>query len=140
MIDKISRHDCVGCKACGDICPVGAITYDTDREGFWFPKINKGLCVGCGLCDTTCPVLECRYASSENYRDPKVYKVYHKDKEIRYNSTSGALYYGLADAFLKNGGYIVGCVYDDDWKGAHLRWTEKDNADKIFPERHRRDL
>ncbi len=119
MIDKISRQDCVGCKACGDICPVGAITYDTDKEGFWFPKIKKDLCVGCGLCDTTCPVLECHYASSENYRDPKVYKVYHKDKEIRYNSTSGALYYGLADAFLKNGGYIVGCVYDDDWKGAH---------------------
>ena len=119
MIDKVSKLDCVGCKACGDICPVNAITYEIDKEGFWFPTINNDVCVKCGLCETPCPALKCHYASAENYKEPKVYKVYHKDKNIRYNSTSGALYYGLADAFLKDGGYIVGCVYDDDWKGAH---------------------
>ena len=119
MIDKVSKLDCVGCKACGDICPVNAIAYEIDKEGFWFPTINNDVCVKCGLCETPCPALKCHYASAENYKEPKVYKVYHKDKNIRYNSTSGALYYGLADAFLKDGGYIVGCVYDDDWKGAH---------------------
>ncbi len=119
MISEVSKKDCVGCKACGDICPANAITYEIDEEGFWFPKINFDICVKCGLCDKTCPVLGCHYASQENYKEPEVYKVYHKDKNIRYNSTSGALYYGLADAFLKDGGYIVGCVYNDDWKGAH---------------------
>ena len=119
MIDKVSKLDCVGCKACGDICPVNAITYEIDNEGFWFPTINSDACIKCGLCERACPALKCHYASPENYNEPKVYKVYHKDKSIRYNSTSGALYYGLADAFLRDGGYIVGCVYDDDWKGAH---------------------
>lgn len=119
MIDKVLKQDCVGCKACGDICPVGAIAYDIDKEGFWYPRIDGNICVKCGLCDKTCPALKCNYASQNNYKEPEVYKVYHKDKTIRYNSTSGALYYGLADAFLKDGGYIVGCVYDDDWKGAH---------------------
>ena len=42
MIDKVQRKDCVGCKACGDICPTSAIAFSTDREGFWYPSIDMG--------------------------------------------------------------------------------------------------
>ena len=119
MIDIVSKQDCVGCKACGDICPVNAITYEVDQEGFWYPYIDNKMCIGCGLCEKTCPALQ-RYTSSlKNRTEPKAYKVYHKDDSIRYNSTSGGLYYALAKAFLEEGGYIAGCVYNDDYSGAH---------------------
>ena len=119
MIDIVSGSDCVGCKACGDICPVEAISYKTDEEGFWYPEVNRDVCVNCGLCEKTCPALACHYASGENRKEPKTYKAYHKDKKIRYNSTSGALYYALAETFIREGGYIVGCVYSEDYSRAY---------------------
>lgn len=119
MIDVVSKQDCVGCKACGDVCPVNAITYEIDKEGFWYPHINKKDCINCGLCEKVCPALQKFYAAENCREEPKTYKIYHKDKSIRYNSTSGALYYALAKAFIDDGGYIAGCVYNDDYSGAY---------------------
>lgn len=40
MVDNISKEKCTGCKLCGDICPQKAIIFETDAEGFWYPKID----------------------------------------------------------------------------------------------------
>ena len=42
---------CTQCGICADICPVQAITRDTD--GVW--RINKKICVGCFACVGFCP-------------------------------------------------------------------------------------
>ena len=120
MIDKVQRKDCVGCKACGDICPTSAIAFSTDREGFWYPSIDMGKCISCNLCEKVCPAIKPHAASINFFSTPKTYKVYHVDKNVRYNSTSGALYYALAQTFIEKGDYIVGCVYDEGNTGAHL--------------------
>ena len=99
MIDKVSKSDCVGCKACGDICPKDAISFSVDYEGFWYPAIDMGKCIKCNLCERACPALNVHRSSEQAREIPKTYKVYHKDKDIRYNSTSGALYYALAQGF-----------------------------------------
>lgn len=133
MIDVVSKQDCVGCKACGDVCPANAITYETDKEGFWYPYISKSECINCGLCKKVCPALQKHYSTENCREEPKTYKVYHKDKCIRYNSTSGALYYALAEAFIDNGGYIAGCVYNDDYSGAcHYISNTKEGLKKIM--------
>ena len=119
MIDKVSKSDCVGCKACGDICPKDAISFSVDYEGFWYPAIDMGKCIKCNLCERACPALNVHRSSEQAREIPKTYKVYHKDKDIRYNSTSGALYYALAQGFVENGDYIAGCVYNDGFTGAH---------------------
>jgi NAD-dependent dihydropyrimidine dehydrogenase PreA subunit len=119
MIDKVQRKDCVGCKACGDICPTSAIAFSTDREGFWYPSIDMGKCISCNLCEKVCPAIKPHAASINFFSTPKTYKVYHVDKNVRYNSTSGALYYALAQTFIEKGDYIVGCVYDEGNTGAH---------------------
>lgn len=119
MIDKVEEKDCVGCKACGDICPKYAISFSTDHEGFWYPCIDTDKCVGCNLCERVCPALEVHRSSNEVREVPKTYKVYHKDKDIRYSSTSGGLYYALAQCFVEKGDYIAGCVYNDGFTGAH---------------------
>ena len=32
MIYAVEKEKCTGCKACGDVCPTGAIRFDTDME------------------------------------------------------------------------------------------------------------
>ena len=39
MIDKYKKEQCNGCKMCKDICPLDAISYDVDYEGFWYPSV-----------------------------------------------------------------------------------------------------
>ena len=72
MIDIVSKEDCVGCKACGDICPVNAIAYEIDDEGFWFPKINNEKCVHCEKCSSACPVICTPKRLELNDSEPKV--------------------------------------------------------------------
>lgn len=133
MIDIVEKNKCVGCKACGDICPVGAILYRIDEEGFWYPEINHEKCINCGLCKKVCPALCKFYPCLDMLKKPKSYKVYHKDRIIRYNSASGGLYHGIALAFLKKHGTIAGCVYNEDFSGAHHYMSDKEeDLDRIM--------
>lgn len=133
MIDKVKKKNCVGCKACGDICPKKAISFYTDEEGFWYPLIDQDKCIKCGACDRVCPALKI-HRSDEDYRKrPKTYMTYYKDKTVRYNSTSGGMYYALAEGILERGGYIAGCVYNEDYSGAyHLVSGEKQDLKRIM--------
>lgn len=50
MAYKISDQ-CVGCCACVEACPIGAIT---EADGKC--TINADACVECGACEGACPV------------------------------------------------------------------------------------
>lgn len=49
MVDK---RKCISCGACIDICPVGAISWDTDGKA----KIDPKKCIKCHACEGICPV------------------------------------------------------------------------------------
>lgn len=115
MIDIKDKVDCCGCNACGDICPVKAIEFNNDNEGFWYPKVNLEACINCGLCDKVCPMLHLDSLHSYEQREPKVYGGYHKNIAIRFDSTSGGAFSALANAMYKQGGYVSGAVFNDDW-------------------------
>ena len=51
MAYKINADECLGCGACVDECPVGAIT---EKDGKYV--INADECIGCGNCAESCPV------------------------------------------------------------------------------------
>lgn len=114
MINIIDKHKCNGCKGCAEVCPVGAIEYEVDREGFWYPLVDKKKCIDCGLCNKFCPIESVtKYQAIQN-----VYAGYSRDTEIRKNSTSGGIYEILARYVLSNGGYLVASQYSDDFKSA----------------------
>ncbi len=48
----INREQCIGCQACMECCPFGAISF-LDQEGVC--EVNQALCKGCGTCAATCP-------------------------------------------------------------------------------------
>lgn len=116
MIEQVGKKQCTGCNMCADLCPTQAITFSEDAEGFLFPRVAEEKCIRCGLCVKKCPAIT---EEDHSKQLPEVYAAWSKNDEIRLKSTSGGIYYELAKDFLDNHGYIVGSVYDDDWKGAH---------------------
>ena len=115
MIDKNKKIQCNGCKMCKEVCPKQAITYETDKEGFWYPKVDYTKCVSCELCLKKCPNISHK-ASTKNAPDVKA--VWSVDDTIRLSSTSGGAFYEFAKYIIEHGGYVVGCVYSNDFKSA----------------------
>lgn len=116
MIDKFENKECNGCKACEFICPTSAISYDIASDGFWYPRVDNSKCVSCGKCIKKCPN---KTPLNNKKHDPIVKAAWSNDSDIRLASTSGGAFYEFAKYILVKGGYVVGCVYDDDFKGAH---------------------
>ena len=115
MINITNKRECCGCKACEDICPKEAISFSTDEEGFWYPRVNKSTCIDCHLCEKVCPILHHEGLSDGNNSRPETFILQHKDVEERFNSTSGAAYPAIARWCLDNGYYVAGHVFNEDY-------------------------
>ena len=57
----------IACGHCVTICPVGAISFQEDAEGFNYPLIDASKCTNCGLCEKTCPFKKKKYKSCINH-------------------------------------------------------------------------
>lgn len=51
MPAQVDITKCRGCNTCEDVCPEGAITWDTINN---VPMIDDDLCVDCGVCAINC--------------------------------------------------------------------------------------
>ncbi len=112
---QFDKTHCNGCKMCKDICPVGAIRFEKDEEGFWYPQVDESRCIDCGLCAKTCP----HNNGCIRYKEiPKVYAAWSNDTESRLECTSGGISYELGRKIISEGGYVVGCRYCDNYRGA----------------------
>ena len=89
MLEKmLNSEQCTGCKMCGQVCPVSAISFAENETGFWYPRVSEDKCIRCGLCEKKCPALHPVKSLKEQ---PEVYAAWAKDKKIRLNSTSGGV-------------------------------------------------
>ena len=109
MTKHITSDKCVGCLACENICPVGAISHDVST-GFIRPVVDESICINCGLCLKACP----KDSSPEKSGFLQhAYAVKHKDLDVLAKSTSGGVFSSIADYILNNGGAIYGCAVVD---------------------------
>lgn len=109
---------CTGCMVCYDSCPRKAIEQQ-EREGFFYPVINEQICIGCGLCADVCPTYHA--VSEKRPLADTAYAVFHKDKQVRDNSSSGGVFYSLAKSILAEGGVVYGAAWTKEVAVKHIR-------------------
>ncbi len=128
MIKQIcEKEKCTGCTACKNICPVGAISMQQNKEGFFYPVVNKDLCIHCGKCQKVCPINGFEFS---NTKEPKCYAVMASD-DLRRNSTSGAFFPVLAEYVLEQNGVVAGAAFDDEMVLKHIIISKKDDLQKL---------
>ena len=112
MINITDKHNCCGCSACASICPKHCITMQADSEGFLYPVVNEADCIDCGLCEKVCHEMH----PFEERTPQKVYAAINKDEEIRLKSSSGGIFYLLAEKTIAEGRVVFGARFDEQWQ------------------------
>lgn len=132
MIIITRKEDCCGCGACYDACAKQAIIWETDNEGFSYPRVNKDKCVDCGLCNKVCPIENSEAINARNKdSNPIVLGAYHKDDNVRFTSTSGGAFWGLAESWVKEGGYVAGAIFCEHFKIRHIVTNDLEELQRI---------
>jgi len=131
MIYINDKKDCCGCNACGDICGHDAITFEIDKEGFWYPQVSPKKCTDCGLCDKVCPIINIKDLKKNDFEEPHCHAAIHKNLEIRFDSTSGGLFSALAEKMYRDGGYVGGVIYNEDFSASHFISNNKQDLLKL---------
>lgn len=109
---------CIGCTACSNICGKNAITMTVDKAGFYIAHVNPDKCIECGRCASVCPLYP-----SESQQENMVLEtdyMYNRSREERRKSCSGGVFYALAQKTIQNGGYVCGCVWDENFVARHV--------------------
>lgn len=129
--DVIKYNSCTGCGACLNICPEKAISMEQNKEGFWIPIIDEKKCTKCNLCNNICPIInENSKANQKNI--PTVYAGYAKDKKIKYKSSSGGIFYLLAEFVIENHGFVCGASFDKNNKLKQTIVSKKNDLTKLM--------
>lgn len=112
MIRIKDKHTCCGCSACASICPKHCISMQEDGEGFLYPIVNESQCVDCGECERVCHELH-----PYGERSPiKVLAAVNTDEDVRMRSSSGGVFYSLAERAISEGGVVFGARFDENWQ------------------------
>ncbi|MDE5993893.1 MAG: Coenzyme F420 hydrogenase/dehydrogenase, beta subunit C-terminal domain [Oscillospiraceae bacterium] len=130
-IEQIDKTDCTGCGLCASKCPTACISMAEDKEGFRFPKIDTAKCVNCGLCFNICPATS---AANKLYNktDRRYFCGIIKDSETLLKSSSGGVFGALASYILSIGGYVCGCVYNDQLEAVHILSNKQEEIEKMY--------
>lgn len=119
MVDFDLNEYCYGCEACANVCPNQAISFCQNSEGFHVPAIDQGKCVQCDECSEACPYLNHVYID-EKWGDTVCFAAQVKDDHILSTSSSGGLFFPLAFSVISKGGYVCGCVWDEEFRAKHI--------------------
>lgn len=127
-----NKQHCTGCGACYNICPVGAITMQGDKYGFYKPAIDKEKCTNCGLCEKICPLDKLVSSNDE----PKAMSLINKNEDIRLKSASGGAFSAFATGIINNGGIVYGVVWDENIIAVHERAENIEQLEKMYSSKY----
>ena len=125
---SFDKSECCACTACEHACPTKSIKFRMDEEGFKYPIINHDTCVNCGLCERICPVSNPNYDNSET---PDTYASMIKDIDERKKSSSGGMFFVIAEWTIKKGGIVYGAAFDDMLKLSHIGVESIEDLQKL---------
>ena len=125
MIDKVSVQECAICGACINACPVDAISLDKVHLDFRYPQIKEDICIHCNQCEKACPILGNKGKPDDGY--PVAFAAKSENDSMRMRSSSGGVFYELADQMLRDGGYVCGAVFDDEFHVKHILSNAKED-------------
>lgn len=127
MINISDKSTCCGCGACVQKCPKHCISMRYDMEGFLYPRVDSSECIGCGLCEKVCPI--------QNPFEPKSVlesRVAVNKKDVRIESSSGGVFFALAEYVLGKKGVVFGARFDEEWQ-VRIDYTESlDGVDSFL--------
>lgn len=118
-------QDCCGCQACGNACPVDAISYVENDYGFLYPKIDAENCMQCGRCASVCDFHKQEREIQRNY-PLACYAAVNRNKKTLETSASGGVFTALAEIILEQNGAVFGCAFDSDLIPRHTCATSRE--------------
>lgn len=130
-IEQIKREQCTGCGVCAVRCPKGSISMVEDEEGFRFPVLDPNQCVECGMCESVCPTTKAADGLYSEEKRSYFCGIIH-DKELLEKSSSGGMFGVLAKHVIEQGGFVCGCVYDDNMEAVHLLSNRKSDIERMY--------
>ncbi len=124
--DTKNEKDCNGCGACVLRCPVHAISFRENHEGFFYPVIDDKKCIQCGLCKRVCSNM------NPTLNIPKkAYMVINQNKIELKRSASGGIFFLLAKYVIQNQGFVYGVTYDTYLKVKHDKASTIEECQKF---------
>ena len=123
---ELPQDECTGCRACANACPKGCISFHKNKEGFLYPTVDYSKCIHCGKCIKACPV----YGKIITEYNRKIFAVKACDK-VRKTSSSGGVFYHLAEEVLSRSGVVFGAAFDDNLYLKHIAITDKADLYKL---------
>lgn len=116
------NNQCIGCTACRTICHSNAIKMVLNEEGFYIPSVDEEKCLKCGKCLAICPMQK----EYEDVKPIECWAGWNNSLTEKAQSTSGAMFSGIANTILMRNGIVFGAVYASDNKSVYH--TDTDHA------------
>lgn len=98
---------CNGCMACVACCPSNAIKIQDDVKAY-NAVISTDACLECGLCKQVCPNI----TIVSKCKPIQWYQGWCNDSEKRNIASSGGVAGDLARSFIRLGGVVCSCVFE----------------------------
>ena len=126
-----TEHSCSGCGACTVVCPVKAIRWAENENGFFAPIVEKKLCIQCGLCKKVCSCFQLEDTAEKSLENSNMYAARSKTKKNLKNCTSGGIAFELSNWAIQQGYYIVGTIYNIKTQRAEMRIAK--SKEEVLP-------
>lgn len=117
-INITDKTQCTGCRACEQLCPVGAISMQEDTEGFIFPSVNAEQCIKCGKCTRQCHMINMPVKTP--VENEQFYACKSLDENTVMQSSSGGMFSVLAEHIIEKGGAVFGAAFGENFKVEHF--------------------
>lgn len=127
-IKMLDARECTGCRACESLCPTHCISIKPDQYGFLYPTVDETKCIKCGICFNSCKLIHKKPIESSYVQS--VYAVKNKNLSICKTSSSGGVFFTIAEMILEQGGFVYGCMFDD-MTAIHVEVTKKEELYKL---------